>query len=198
MFLIEREREREFILENISNDTKKVILDVGCWGSLLPEEINKRGHKVFGLDAQNYGKPKGFIFIKSDILSSDLPFKKLMFDYIICLSTIEHIGVGHYGDTVKKSGDRIALETMYSLLKNNGRLLLTIPFAGKYSEDDFQRIHTKESFLKLIDGLFKIEKEQYWIPLAVRKWIPASEKDAEKVYRVYPESNNACFVLNKV
>jgi hypothetical protein len=29
-----REREREFILKNIVHDIPKVVLDVGCWGSI--------------------------------------------------------------------------------------------------------------------------------------------------------------------
>jgi len=170
---------------------------VGCWGSLLPEEISKKGHEVYGLDSQEYGKPKGFTFVRADILSSDLPFRKRMFDYIICLSTIEHIGLGYYGDKIESRGDRKALVSMSSLLKGKGRLLLTIPFAGNYSENEFQRIHTKKSFLNLIDNLFEIESEQYWTPLSKRKWISASGIDAEKTYKAYPESNNACFVLKK-
>jgi len=192
-----REREKQFILENIAHNTPRTILDVGCWSSLLPEELSNRGHKVFGLDVQDYGKPKGFTFIKGDVISSDFSFEKDMFDYIICLSTIEHIGIGHYGDKRDKRGDRIVLEKFSFFLKDEGRLLVTLPFAGNYSENRFQRIHTKKSFLGLIDGLFEIEKEQFWIPLAKRKWIPSSEKNAEKVYTVYPESNNACFVLKK-
>jgi cyclopropane fatty-acyl-phospholipid synthase-like methyltransferase len=192
-----REREKEYILENISHDKPKVILDVGCCGSLLPEELSKKDHKVFGLDVQNYAKPKGFTFINTDIISSDFSFEKEMFDYIICLSTIEHIGLGYYGDKVDRQGDRIVLEKCSLFLKNEGRLLLTLPFAGNYNQNRFQRIHTKKSFLELIDKLFEIEKEQFWIPLAKRKWIPASEKDAENVHSAYPESNNACFVLKK-
>lgn len=193
-----REREREFIIENIVHDIPKVILDVGCWSSLLPEEMSKMGHKVYGLDVQDYGRPKGFMFIKADIISSSLPFEKLKFDYIVCLSTLEHIGLGYYRDNIDKRGDRIALEKINFFLKNEGRLLVTLPFAGYYYENKFQRIHTKNSFLKLINGLFEIEKEKYWIPLAKRKWIPSSEKDAEKIYPAYTESNNACFVLKKI
>lgn len=193
-----REREREFILHHLKNDSQKMILDVGCWGSLLPEELSRKGHKVYGLDIQDYGKHKDFTFLKADIISSDLPFEKYMFDYVVLLSTLEHIGLGYYGDSIDKRGDRKTLERIHSLLKNEGRLLITIPFAGKYSENEYQRIHTKISFLVLIEKLFEIEKEQYWIPLSKKRWIAATEKEAEKVYRTYPESNNACFVLTKV
>lgn len=193
-----REREREFILKNIVHDIPKVVLDVGCWGSLMPEEMSKIGHKVYGLDVQDYGEPKRFTFIKADIISSSLPFEKLKFDYIVCLSSLEHIGLGYYGDKIDKRGDLIALRKIHFFLQNEGKLLVTLPFAGHYYENKFQRIHTRKSFLRLIDGLFEIEKEQYWIPLSKRKWIPASERDAAKIYPAYPESNNACFVLKKV
>lgn len=163
----------------------------------MPEELSKKGHRVYGLDIQDYGKHKGFTFLKADIISSDLPFEMHMFDYIVLLSTLEHIGLGYYGDSTDKRGDRKALERIHSLLKSDGRLLVTIPFSRKYSENNYQRIHTKASFLNLISNLFEIEKEQYWIPSPKKKWIAATEEKAEKVYNVHPESNNACFVLKK-
>ena len=193
-----KERESEFILENIDHREQKLILDVGCWSSLLPEVIGKRGHKVYGVDVQDYGKPRGFSFIKADIINSDLPFEKFTFDYIVCVSSLEHIGLGYYGDVRRVNGDRLSLERMHLLSKDTGKLLITIPFGGNYTEDGFQRIHSKNSIKKLIHGLFEIEKEQYWIPLGKRKWIPGSEEAAKKVYHVYPESNNGCFVLKKI
>ena len=191
------ERENEFILENIDHNKAREILHVGCWGSLIPEHLSRRGHKVYGLDIREYPKPKRFSFIKADIISSDISFKGGTFDYIVLLSTIEHIGLGYYGDRLDTGGDRIALERLSILLKHEGRILLTLPFTGSYKQNEYQRVHTKKTFLNLIGELFEIEKEQFFIPLAKRNWIAASEKDAQNVYPPYPESNYACFVLKK-
>lgn len=193
-----REREKDFILENIDHGNSKKILDIGCEGSILPEEMSGKGHFVVGLDVQSYGEAKGFTFIQGDLIKDDLPLEAGSFDYITCLSTIEHIGIGYYGDGVNQSGDRIAIEKMRALLKDDGKLLVTIPFSDVYREDSFQRIHTYESFSKLIDGLFEIELECYWIPAFRKHWVSASRTEAQKLHKASSQSNNACFVLGKI
>lgn len=196
-FITSREREKDFILDYVDYDSPKQILDVGCWGSILPEELAQRGHSVVGLDVQEYGDAKGFTFVKCDLIKDPLPFEGASFDYITCLSTIEHVGIGYYGDGEEKGGDRLALEKIHTLLKDDGSLLITIPFAGAYAEDHFQRIHTYDTFSRLVDGLFDIAFEQYWIPASKKQWIAANRMEAEKTYGPCPESNNACFSLKK-
>lgn len=92
----------------------------------------------------------------------------------------------------------MAVEVIHSLLKPDGKFLVTLPFSGKYTENSFQRIHTKESFQTLISGYFRIEKQQFWIPKSKKNWIAASEEEVEREYAAYRESNNACFVLKKI
>ncbi len=71
----------------------------------------------------------------------------------------------------------MAVEVIHSLLKPDGKFLVTLPFSGKYTENSFQRIHTKESFQTLISGYFRIEKQQFWIPKSKKNWIAASEEE---------------------
>lgn len=171
-------RERRFVLENIDHSSSKKILDIGCCESLLPEELGKRGHRVFGIDIRDYGRCRNFKFLKADITKRDsLPFNDRTFDYIISLSTLEHIGLGYYGGDLNRRGDRMAVEVIHSLLKPDGKFLVTLPFSGKYTENSFQRIHTKESFQTLISGYFRIEKQQFWIPKSKKNWIAASEEE---------------------
>ena len=130
-FITNREREKDFILDHIDHDNQKQILDIGCWGSILPEDLGKKGHSVVGLDVQDYGEAKRFTFFKGDLIKDTLPFGDLSFDYVTCLSTIEHVGIGYYGDGAEQAGDRIAMEKIQHLLKDDGKLLVTIPFSGK-------------------------------------------------------------------
>lgn len=170
-------------------------MDVGCYGSILPIQLAKYGHDVYGIDVININFSK-FKFYCIDLLHDIVPDNN--FKYISLLSTIEHIGIGYYGDQKDESGDRVALQKLYDALNNTGKLLLTIPYSGEYKQSDFQRIHTENTFNLLIKDLFYIEKEKYYIPINKKKWVESSKTEAQKAYQVYPESNNACFVLRKV
>ena len=59
------------MLENIDHSSSKKILDIGCCESLLPEELGKRGHMVFGIDIRDYGRCRNFKFLKADITKRD-------------------------------------------------------------------------------------------------------------------------------
>lgn len=71
-------------------------------------------------------------FIKGNICDppSNL-FNK--FDYVTCLHTIEHIGLGRYGDPFDLDGWVQCLEGLSSLLMNNGTLFLSAPCSRKQS-----------------------------------------------------------------
>ena len=49
------------------------------------------------------------------------------FDIIFSYSSIEHSGLGRYGDSLNPNGDIEAMDEIYKKLKNNGILLLGIP-----------------------------------------------------------------------
>ncbi len=186
------------MIDNIDHDFPKRILDVGCCESLLPEELLRRGHMVYGIDIREYPNPKNFEFYRADITDVEsFPFDPESFDYVISLSTIEHIGLGYYGGDLDERGDRIAVRNIHSLLRSDGHFIVTLLFSGKYYQNSFQRVHTMESFKDLISGYFEIEKQQFWIPKSKKNWIPATLEEAELVYESCPE-NNACFVLKKL
>lgn len=48
-------------------------------------------------------------------------------DFIVSFSSIEHSGLGRYGDAMDPFGDIREMEKMYCLLKPGGILLLGIP-----------------------------------------------------------------------
>jgi SAM-dependent methyltransferase len=63
-----------------------------------------------------------------DCLISNAPFEPEKFDLITCISVIEHI-----------PDDRCAVEKMWSLLKPQGRLWITVPCSAKSSEQYIDR-----------------------------------------------------------
>ena len=132
------------------------VLDVGCSESLLIYEIARRGYVTSGLDQRAYQErlPNCIKFYQHNITEPlDTP---QLFDYIISVSTVEHIGRGGYGDNKVKHGDRKAVENIYRLLKHHGFFIVTVPLW--YWATDTGRGYTYGSFKRLIEGLFEIHE----------------------------------------
>lgn len=193
-----RSREYDFAMSNIHSKSK-VVLDVGSTGSLFPLKLARRGYKVYVVDVREYHeKHPNLTIINMDIKNTSFPND--FFDVITCISSIEHIGLGAYGDPKYEGGDKLAMKEFKRILKKDGRLILTTPFAGEYKilpwGDAYERIYNYEKIRILFSGQ-KILKEEYYIPMKRKYWIKASREEAEKIYAAYPRSNLSCFVLEK-
>lgn len=171
------------------NNGRELILDVGCCGSKLPADLAKRGHEVYGLDVGSYPGAETFTFVQGDI--GEMPFDNDYFDIVTAVSTIEHIGLGRYGDPIAPEGDKEALEEIKRVLKPGGQLIATIPCGMDticYSKEGvpLSRVYSSASLLKLLDGF--VISEMAYIAKSKMVWFPASAKDAERaVKRARPE-----------
>jgi SAM-dependent methyltransferase len=128
------------------------VLDVGSTESLLIYELSHRGYEILGIDQRDYQEPNKNTII-FDLLN---PYQVLTqsFDYVIAISTIEHIGLGAYGDNQDNNGDKKALGYLHSCLKENGYFIITIP--NKHLGTATGRGYSYQKFEELIKGLFKI------------------------------------------
>ena len=136
--------------------------------------------------------------VNTDIKNT--PFSDDFFGVITCVSTIEHIGLGAYGDPKYDGGGESAMEELKRILKKDGRLILTTPFAGEYKVlpwgDAYERIYNYVKIRALFKG-WKILREEYCIPKKAKHWIKATREEAEKIYDACKRSNLSCFVLEK-
>lgn len=134
------------------------VLDSGCSGSFLNHELVARGYEVYGVDVRPCPEAHPRMkFCKADIMK--VPFKKESFDCVIAVSTIEHVGLGAYQDPVCKNGDIVAMKEIHRILKNRGKLLLTVPFASRPLLS-WERIYDLRRLNRLTNG-FLIEKDEY-------------------------------------
>jgi len=75
------------------------------------------------------------------------------YDVILSYSSIEHDGLGRYGDPIFPNGDLAAMQEIYLLLKPGGSLMLGVPSEG-VDENQFysQRVYGPVRFPVLLRG----------------------------------------------
>lgn len=101
----------------------------------------------------------GINFIQGDITKKSSIIDR-KYDSISCLHSLEHIGMGRYGDIIDPLGHISAISNIIKLLNKNGTLYISVPIANKtsvhfnahriFSPIDILKIKSVNRFLKLI------------------------------------------------
>ena len=176
----ERLVEYEFVARNlISSQKQAAILDIGSGNSILAEAISKFGKgkwAVFRVDIE-----KSNCDIRMDARMTG--FRKAVFDQVICISTIEHIGIGtdytgYYDDD---DGDIKAIKEIVRVLKKGGNAIITVPY-GKVTKPT-HRVYDRHALSRLLDvdtgSLVEARKEFYCYKAG--KWKRCSQGTADRM-----------------
>ena len=173
------------------------ILDFGCVHDLLPIHLASLGYKVTGLDILPYPfTHPNFKFIQADILKWDPSGEE--YDCVLSVSTIEHVGLGGYGDPVHNNGDKIAVKKLLAALKLEGRFIITVPF-GKPAIKRNMRIYNHDGLHELIPDIeterffFKPNRYASWTETS---WPEIDDLEYEDYYGIAPVQGVA-FVVGK-
>jgi SAM-dependent methyltransferase len=88
---------------------------------------------------------------KGDLLN--LPFKDNQLQSVSCLHTLEHVGLGRYGDPIDASGDLKAIKELSRVTAQGGVLLVVVP-TGRESRVEFNghRIYSYNDFTSYFPG----------------------------------------------
>jgi len=84
-----------------------------------------------------------------------------LFDVIISYSSIEHDGLGRYGDPLNPAGDFAAMAEFYTLLKPDGILLLGLPYKGDQRgriNCNYQRVYNDVRMTQMQLGYTKLNQ----------------------------------------
>lgn len=86
---------------------------------------------------------------RADVLTVDIP--PASFDAVVAVSTIEHIGLGAYGDPVDPDGDVKAMQRIASWLKPGGWCYFDVPYGDTYSVNgNYRRYDDVALFARLV------------------------------------------------
>jgi SAM-dependent methyltransferase len=159
IFINERVAEIPFAIKHLSVlPVASNVLDIGCCESPMPLMEAGLGLRVTGYDFREYPYVHpNLTFSHGDICR--MPFPDETFDAVVCLSTVEHLGIGFYKDPKMVEGADIqGVKEALRVLKYGGRLILSAP-VGKKQMTEYQRIYDLASFNKLFQGLSVLEEK---------------------------------------
>lgn len=179
--VIDRPYEYAFVVEMFCKPELKgkTVLDFGSAGSVLPTIIASMGNDVVCYDVRNW--PIDFPnvrFVRGDILVEKVEEK---FDVLTCISVIEHVGLGYYGDKGDANGDIEAMKILRQCLKPGGFLILTVPFGKPTVVFPAYRVYDRSRLNMLTSG-FKTLEERFCGPIEQPTvYRPCSEEEANGV-----------------
>ena len=151
-----------YAAEELSKCTNaKRVIDAGsyrhfAWGlrakydvvflDIRPFKYSLPGWKVIALDIRNI---------------SSLPFD---FDVLISLCTMEHVGLGHYGDEYDIDGDKKAFIAISEVLKPGNSFIFTVPVTKVNSIILFnvQRVYNYELLCSYMPKTMQVVDEKFF------------------------------------
>ena len=115
----ERPVEYRFVFEQLTQAFPRTVLDVGTGVTALPQLMRTCGFEVSAIDNIKDYWPSGMLNRHYHVQDDDILAPRLAgpFDFITCISTLEHIR-----DHAR------AVRNMFALLRPGGRLILTFPY----------------------------------------------------------------------
>jgi hypothetical protein len=157
----------------------KTVLDFGpADGFHLSMDAYQKGYTVIAIGLEDIKPPiPGIQYLRQDILETnfDQPF-----DYILNVSTTEHVGLGRYGDPLGDDHDLMAMQKLreWMRLDGDGFQLLTIPVGQDAIVGHWHRAYGEKRLPMLLDG-YTVLKEQFWRKADDNsKWILCSKERA--------------------
>ena len=97
---------------------------------------------------------------KADL--TNLHFESNSIESLSCMHTVEHIGLGRYGDPLDVNGDLKAMKELQRVLKINGILLFVVPIGNPRIEFNAHRVYAYGAIIENFNDL--VLKEFSLIP----------------------------------
>jgi SAM-dependent methyltransferase len=160
--MTERAVEIPWVLSRYKGE--QAVLDVGTSNAYTTYVRHLRALKPNRLRALDLVyADRGIPCDQGDMRS--MPYTDASFDLVLCVSTLEHIGMDNsvYGVAPSGTGgDLDALREVNRILRPGGRLLVTVPFGLKQNHNWLHQYDSLEwSELVAASGLVETERQTY-------------------------------------
>jgi SAM-dependent methyltransferase len=158
----------------VSQRKKSTILDIGSGGSRLAKLLADFGEgrwQVFGLDLMTN---RGDVQMDARFVG----FRNESFDRIVCISSIEHVGLTCGVNDL--AGDAKAMAEIARILKSSGTALVTVPYGrSAIVVSKSHRVYDRRTLAALASPMSTAKSEFYCYNSG--KWKKCSQVLADRV-----------------
>lgn len=139
------------------------------WAARKVKEINPKIHTDISSSLYFSGIVSAFVPVNfydyrpadlklSGLISKHADLTKLDFgdnsiNSISCMHTVEHVGLGRYGDLIDSQGDIKAINELKRVISRDGSLLFVVPVGRPKIEFNAHRIYSYEQVIEYFKGL---------------------------------------------
>jgi hypothetical protein len=146
------------------------VLDFGACFSTFALSAASLGHHVTALDLHPYPLRHPNLTVVT-AAGEDWEGPEQPFDAIVALSTVEHLGLGAYGDSPSGPGlDAVLMSRFRTWLGEGGKLVFTAPY-GPWEVGSFQRVYDDAHLDALFTG-WKIADQRFYVQEDPLVWMP--------------------------
>ncbi len=171
----ERIVEIPFVFRSLSGlPADARVLDVGSAESTVAFSLAAMGFKTTAMDQRGYPLRHANLENVTDNIARWGGPGANSLDAIICLSTLEHLGLKAYGtDETDENLDRKMMPRFQSWLKPGGLFVLTAPY-GRRAASDFERTYDRAQIDDLMAG-WTVKERVVFAREGATEWKPRTE-----------------------
>lgn len=148
------------VARKIFKNKPKLHVDIGSRvDGFVAHVASFRTVEVFDIREQPSNLPN-IKFIRADLMDLDSSLISYC-DSLSCLHTIEHLGLGRYGDRISHDGYILGLDNIYKIIKDSGKFYFSVPIGPQRIEFNAHRIFSLNYLLTLLTGKYEIESFSY-------------------------------------
>jgi SAM-dependent methyltransferase len=143
--------------------TKQMIVDLGggshSFSTVVPMLFRFSGAQIISVDVDhpNGIARSGARYVRGDCRNTGLESDSV--DIVSLISTLEHVGLGRYGDPLDVDGDIRCMEEARRILRPGGHLALTIPYGFPTVVFNLHRIYDESRFGIITRGFSTVHIE---------------------------------------
>ncbi len=151
------EFESAFAARHVNQIKPKAVLDIGSYRHFVLGLLGMYDVTTLDVRHREQSCPNETVIV-CDAKKLDLP--DCSYDLVVSLSSIEHFGLGRYGDEIDLDGDIKAVKEMIRVLKPGGRLIIstTITHTAPSIVFNAHRVYSFEKLQAMFRELMYVEE----------------------------------------
>lgn len=103
---------------------------------------------------------KNIIFVKADLMKAKSEMYEIT-ESLSCLHTIEHFGLGRYGDPIDADGHLKGLDSLFQMLIKGGKFYFSTPIGKQRIEFNAHRVFSVKYLLDIFVDKYTIDSFSY-------------------------------------